>query len=375
MFYSQENLVVDHDLTYLHTQKVFTGQYWDEFALTCSLVPDQGKVLMLGLSMGGGIRPILSSTKKIELTCVDYDENSVENCRQLYKKCFPDVIFQSIVADAAEFLKNDTQKYDAIWFDIYESAAYSLLAFDSEFIGRIQNRLTSQGVLLVNSYGLPNHFSPIEKNGVQQNFVSFLKMQFGSVASIPYRRNMTFIASSAKAKIYSTEAHGALNAIDRFTFDFMQKRTERQISFNKIISENKVDVDQMQFAEIDTQMRQAWSNLRDGLNESGFNLKENSEFIFLIQNQNLCIQVIKHLIQNGDASVCFIPILASGESHIQRLNIDWLFDWTEENQNYLSNALKSDFQLVWMAQLWALIIHPHGRYKKYYFRYLALIRS
>ena len=375
MFYSRKSQVIDHHLTYLHSQKVFTGQYWDEFALTCSLIPDHAKVLMLGLALGGGIRPLFSSTKKIELTCVDYDKESVQKCRDLYQKCFPDIQFKTITADAKEFLKNDDQKYDAIWFDIYADAAYSTLAFDPEFMNLIQRRLTVKGALLVNAYGLPNHFSPLTANNIQQNCASFLKSQFGFAAAIPFRRNMTLVVSSASPTQYPVKANESLNAMDQFTFDFIQKKVSQQIQLDELAGANKIDPHQMQFAAIDTHMRQCWSNLRERLNSSGFDLKENREFISLIQNPERCEKVILHLISKNDLTVCFLPILASGESHLQELNIDWLFDWTEKNRNYLSESLKTHFQLIWLTQLWALVIHPHGRYKKFYFRFLTLMQN
>ncbi len=375
MFYSHKSQVIDHHLTYLHTQKVFTGQYWDEFALTCSIIPEQAQVLMLGLSMGGGIRPLLSSTKKIKLTCVDYDNDSVQKCRELYKDYFPGVKFESITAEAKEFLKKDSDKYDAIWFDIYESESYSPLAFDAEFMKLIRSRLTDNGILLLNSYGLPNHFMPLKANGVQHKLASFLKSQFGFVAAIPFRRNITFVVSAVSIKESLAKAHESLNPIDRFTFDFIQNKIRHRLLFDELNSLKGLELHETQFTSIDTHMRQCWSNLRELLNLFDLNVKENSEFISLIQNQERCERVIRHLIQNKDLSVCFIPILASGESHMQELQLDWLFEWTEQNKSYLSQTLKSYFNLIWLTQLWTLIIHPHGRYKKYYFRFLSLMQN
>ncbi|MBC7740992.1 MAG: hypothetical protein H7061_02265 [Bdellovibrionaceae bacterium] len=375
MFYSQKSKIIDHNLTYLHSQKVFTGQYWDEFALTSSLVPDNAEVLMLGLSLGGGIRPILSGDKIISLTCVDYDSPSVNKCKSFYKEYFPEIKFKAITEDAKIYLSQCSKKFHAIWLDIYEAEAYSSLYFEQDFMNLIKSSLENGGVLLVNSYGLPNHFSPLELDGVQNHLAKFLAANFESLRSIPFRRNITFVASNAPAKIYETQPQAALNAMDKFTFKFIQQKLQasasQEITFNT--ESSAPTVKEYKFGEIDNQMRAQWQELRNLIKPIGISLNENKEIVMLLENQTQCAKALKHLLDINPRLACFVPILGAGESHSQALDIGWIFDWTYNNIALLKEKLNEDFGDIWLCQLWSLVIHPNGQFKAEYFKMLEML--
>ncbi len=374
MFYSQTKKIINKNLTFLDTTSVFTGQYWDEFGITSFLVPDRAEVLMLGLSYGGGVRPILSSNKEIKLTCVDNDKVSVKACKDFYRDAFPELIFQTEVADAKEFLMNDSRNFDCIWLDIYEATKYCEYYFDREFFDFLKARLSPGGVLLVNSYGLPNQFNPLSRNCVQTDFYNFLKDNFNHISSLPYRRNITFIASKSEPIIYPVIPHPSLAALDMQTLKFFKCRLAH-INSDPIEAINSDATSSVNFKDIDQQMRELWVEVRNEIESQGFKCDDNAQILDLIQNQNNASNLATQLLHDRQELISFLPILCAGESNIRNVDVDWIFDWFCKYSREIKDTFPKFYNQIWLPQLWAMVLQSSKQYRKFYFSMLALMQK
>lgn len=375
MFYSAKIPTIDTKDTHLLPQQVFTGNYWDEFGFTPFLVPENANVLMLGLSLGGGIRPLLSSTKNIRLTCIDIDEESVNACKENFHTCFTDLSFATEVSDAAVYLEKKEARFDLIWLDIYEQDSYSSLVFNQDFLAKVKKNLTPEGVLAVNAYGLPNQFKPLEKPGVQSELAGTLQKAFGYVGHLPFRRNQTLFASQERPKIFPANPHPCLSALDKKSFAVQKQRIEDMSSVPTPIP-GAINLQKTsKFIEIDKEMRQGWSGVVSKLAELDVHIEILSDLLSLIQNEAICSAVLDKALLRKDDFVSFVAILAAGEFHIQDLELSWLFAWTSQNRSQMQATFEQMYRQIWLPQLWSLTLHPSRKYRHFCFQVSELLQE
>lgn len=371
MFYCKNLKVIDNNSSYLDPQRVFSGNYWDEFGLSPYLVPENGKILMLGSALGGGIRPALSSSKTIHLTCVDLDSKTVERCRQIYRQSFPGLKFRMEVADAKEYVTSTTEKFDLIWLDIYEIDSYCQLYFDSDFIKKIQSCLSNRGVLAVNAYGIPNQFKPLEVQSAQRAMAGVLQSCFPFVAGIPFRRNITFLCSEMKPQIHPADFHSSLSNLDKKTFVIQGQRLKHLKSLPAVGLVHSNLIFESKFSQIDSHMRQGWIKVLKTLENYQIKLNHPYDLLSFIQNKILCSAFLDEALTKKE-SVTFIPILAAGESQTQNIDVAWLFDWFLENHEKVLSHNSVEYYQIWLPQLWFLVLHPSAKYRPYCFRVFSL---
>src|SRR5262245_51855113 len=104
-WYSAQPLSIRNSNSVVCGDSIFTGQYWDEFALTGSFVKPDAKVLILGFAMGGGVRSLLSSVEKAAITGVDADGKILDDASALYRTHFPQIQIEFVQAFAQAFLQ------------------------------------------------------------------------------------------------------------------------------------------------------------------------------------------------------------------------------------------------------------------------------
>jgi hypothetical protein len=374
MFYSSIAKVIDTHSTYLDTKRVFTGHYWDEFALTGALAPDGAKVLMLGLSLGGGIRPILASNRSFELTAVDRDADTVARCDRFYNQHFPDLKFKAIAADALEFVQTTRETFDVIWLDIYLESGYSPLYFEPKFFEQILRCLSSSGVLLVNSFGIPNQFCPLDRPGVQTDLCAGLQSTFDFVGAIPYRRNITFVAGRSKPKIRNIEISENLLSFDKagLLVGNLKVRDLSDLPRTKFNS----DISLRSFHVIDIRMHDLWREVITALKRYDVYLGQPRELLQFVQDVEAAPYVLDRALEEGsELLLSTFPILAAGESHLHPLKLDWLFQWAAENSKRLQSEYGVLYRQLWLPQLLSMVLQSSGRYKHHYFQVSQLMQA
>lgn len=371
MFYSAKPLKINNMTSVVDTSQVFTGQYWDEFGITPYLLPDRAKVLMLGLAWGGGVRPLLSSSKQIFLHTVDLNSHTNQVTQDNFLSYFPKLHLKIETADAQKYLRTSKEKWDAIWVDIYADDGYAPLMTEKKFIHEIKSSMNPIGIALFNLFGIPNQFGPLVQNGPQSYIFSLIHSCFSHTRILPYRRNLTVIASNSPIQIYPTEPHPELSAIDKTAFKNFKNRVLNLLP-NETSTFEKPPADQMQFSAIDQKMRAHWQTVIGNLSLLGVQISHPMQLLDLIQDCDACNEWLKK-IGSEEAWIEFLPILCAGETHLRDLNVDWIFSWTVENCDFLAKRLPRIYRQIWLPQLWSMVLHPSKRFRKYYFELLPLM--
>ncbi|MEK7790895.1 MAG: hypothetical protein AAB309_04645, partial [Deltaproteobacteria bacterium] len=182
--------------SYFLPHKVFSGNYWDEFSLPSLLLGSKQRILMLGLGKGAAIRPFLASGAKCEIVTVDHDEDTIRAAKEIFSSFFPCIPFETIHADAFEYLKRGhRKKFDIVWVDLYSKEGHVDLIANPGFYVLLESALKRNGIVAINSLGLPPQLNPIAADTITNLTLCHLSSLFKTVGFLPYRRNYTIMAT------------------------------------------------------------------------------------------------------------------------------------------------------------------------------------
>ncbi len=372
MFYSATPLKIKEKTSVVDDSQVFTGQYWDEFGVTGHLVPHQARVLMLGLAYGGGIRPILASNKKVELHVVDLDSRTNERCKDQFANHFPEIEFTVHTSDAESYLQNSSETWNAIWIDLYAFDGYIDLLSKREFLNQIKSALKPGGVALFNLFGIPNQFDPLSQPGPQSFIYSAIRKEFAEVRTLPYRRNLTVVASETSIRTYPTESHPDLSGLDKTTFNLLKRRLVWLDNAEPQAKANSLTAEEGKFEHIDQMMRSNWKVVLERLSRLGVKMDRPVQLLDLIQDRRACEEWLRQ-VESEESWIEFLPILCAGESDLRTLKVDWIFEWTALNQRMLESRFPRVYNQIWLPQLWSMVLHPSKKFRKHYFGMLPLL--
>lgn len=106
-------------------------------------------VLLLGLGGGDLVRCLHHYLPQTHLTTVEIDSAMVAVCRDWFALPESDK-FKIRIDDASHFLAKNQGRYELLLVDIYSGAEMPGLFFDSDFYRRCYDRLTENGMLVMN---------------------------------------------------------------------------------------------------------------------------------------------------------------------------------------------------------------------------------
>ncbi|PCI98539.1 MAG: hypothetical protein COB15_05760 [Flavobacteriales bacterium] len=168
------------------------------------------KALLLGL--GGGT--LYTQLKKINMTIdvVEIDER-IEQIAKKYFNINKDV--NVVVDDARHYINITQKKYDVVIYDLYHSETPPIHLMTKEAFGEIKNKLTKNGILVVNFYGFikgsrGKAARSIYKTLLDQKFDVRLMATAGTEES----RNLLFICSNEELKAKKNVIHTLLYEMD-----------------------------------------------------------------------------------------------------------------------------------------------------------------
>lgn len=119
-------------------------------------------ILVLGVAGGSVIKTLVNEFQfEGKITGVEIDDEITSIANQ-YFKLNEINNYISISADANEFVKSTTKKFDLIIIDIFQDAAMPDFLFEKEFIFNIKQLLNSKGFVLFNTMNLDEKV--IDKN-------------------------------------------------------------------------------------------------------------------------------------------------------------------------------------------------------------------
>jgi cyclopropane fatty-acyl-phospholipid synthase-like methyltransferase len=147
-------LVIDSENTnysYGSLQKVLRKGL---FTIGKERIQNMNTVLVLGVAGGSVIKTLVGEFQfKGKITGVEIDEEITAIANQ-YFKLNEITNYTPIIADANEFVKSTTEKFDLIIIDIFQDATMPDFLFEKEFIFNIKQLLNSKGFVLFNTMNL-----------------------------------------------------------------------------------------------------------------------------------------------------------------------------------------------------------------------------
>jgi spermidine synthase len=117
-------------------------------------ISKMNSILVLGVAGGSVIKTLVDEFQfKGKITGVEIDEEITTIANQ-YFKLNEINNYTPIIADANEFVKKTTAKFDLIIIDIFEDATMPNFLFEEEFINSIKKIMNSNGFILFNTMNL-----------------------------------------------------------------------------------------------------------------------------------------------------------------------------------------------------------------------------
>ncbi|WP_130733725.1 spermidine synthase [Flavobacterium sp. J27] len=108
-------------------------------------------ILVLGVAGGSVIKTLVDEIQfKGSIIGVEIDENSIEIANRFFG-LHKIKNYRTIITDAKEFVKRETQKYDLIIIDIFEDASMPSFLFKKEFVDYCKQLLQINGFILFNT--------------------------------------------------------------------------------------------------------------------------------------------------------------------------------------------------------------------------------
>ena len=155
-------LVIDSENTnysYGSLQKVLRNGL---YSIGKERIQNMNSILVLGVAGGSVIKTLVDEFQFIgKITGVEIDEEITTIANQ-YFKLNEITNYTPIIADANEFVKNTTEKFNLIIIDIFQDATMPDFLFEKEFISNIKQLLNLKGFILFNTMNL-------DEKGIDKN--------------------------------------------------------------------------------------------------------------------------------------------------------------------------------------------------------------
>lgn len=379
MFYSHRTQAIRSDRSHIEFDRVFCGQYWDEYGCVGFLgnSKDSLQVLMLGVGEGAAIRPILSSGRVGQLTCVDFDEQALADCKQIYKQNFPQLKFSTVTFEAKDYLKSRPATFDVIVVDLYTRDSYAPVVFCDEFHHLLRDRLNPGGHIVFNAYGIPIHLSPFKGKSPQAFLASKLATTWGCVRHLPYRRNATLIVGAKELPgITSVTDTSKLKLPDRIALRLIKVRLKTMPAVK--VENNCPDEYLTSHSSIDEEMRRRWGIIGPKINPiipSGFKIEVPSDFLKLIRDASLCSRILTKLVNEDHELLPLIPILLAGEFNNNNIDANWLINWSLEFLASGNPIGRQRFLDYCLSQVFSIVINGKNTYRSKIFAFKHAIED
>ena len=323
------------------------------------------KVLLLGLGDGAAIRPVLSSGMVRELTCVDFDENSLAKCRKIYAENFPHLAFRTVRAEALDYLGNIGEQYDVIVVDLYTRRQYAPAVFHPNFQDLLAERLRPLGHIVCNAYGIPTHLRPFEGNSPQAFLAHRFADKWGTVRYLPYRRNATLIVGGNQLPNINQDLDlGGLRLGDRLALELMRIRLRSMPTV--LLNDTAFDPGSTQHSKIDEEMRRRWLEIVpvfDSFVSPNFRIKSPHDFVNLIGQPELCSNLLTKLAAEDHELLPVLPNLIAGEFNNRDIDASWLIDWSTDYFADFQSPGRQRFTDFCLPQVLSIVINGKNKHR------------
>ncbi|EPA96382.1 hypothetical protein F6476_30585 [Pseudomonas umsongensis] len=313
-------------------KQIFCGQYYDDLGCTGFLgdpSKDRISVLMLGLSDGVALAPIGASTRVASLLAVDMDETALVRSLDNRNRLAAHIDFESVVADAANFLVVTSDRYDVIIVDLYTQSGYASIVFDHGFHQLLKCRLQPLGHVVFNGFGVPMNLDPFNGPTPQAWLAHCLNDSWGDIHYLPHRRNATFVIGPPPAtKLDTIPSAEFLCPSDRLFMDIMSLRLRYLTP--AVIRHASLVPPALDFVGIDLEVRKRWMESLPALSAllpASLKLSAPSDLRELLDDPDACQALQERLFKEKSPLRITLALLIAGEVNFSDRDVSWLPDW------------------------------------------------
>ncbi|KZE80761.1 hypothetical protein AV654_10395 [Paenibacillus elgii] len=361
--YSHKDFLFNTTETLIAGDRIFVGNQQDEFALG-GLLNKGDRILLLGLGYGGSLRSLLIGNQNVEITAIDYNLNSLNACKLLMDDIFPTLNrkIRYIHGNAAHFSDLIDGKFDVICIDLYNSTGYPEFVFNHAYWEMVFESLHDTGILLINSWGLPTHLSPLKGKTVHIRLLQSLSNTFKRVYALPYRRCTTFILSKklVKPKINNFKITNNVCELDGIILNLFPLRwshadliTIPSIDCSLVSGEqNKI------YSELELRWEVFLKNLNSALKECGYKKIENNELKQFVYDPIRATEVTELLLLQSKPEAFFIPVAIGTYAFYDSAGLEWYINWILTRGEKLIRLNEKWFINIILWQCLALMTNP-----------------
>ncbi|HWC79756.1 MAG TPA: hypothetical protein VG756_07320 [Pseudonocardiaceae bacterium] len=339
VLYTTSPLLLSTPNTLLAGDRVFTGAQTDEFAVA-GLLAATDRVCLLGLAYGAAIRTLHTFLPDVHVTAVDIDAVSGTICVELYRRHFPRLPFDFVHQDALEFLLGGAEKFDVICVDLYLPEGYANLLSRPGFWTAVRDRLTPNGVVLVNAGGLPIHLEPLRPPSPQAALLTLLTRYWPNPRYLANKRNWTIILESAPTPDH-TLADRALRAngftgADRAIAQLLPLRLRAAPRVGEL-----PDIEPESFTRqhIDAEIERRWPTLTAALRQAGAArgiAPSRTRPDVVVADPETGPTVLTTLLEQGSIVADFFASAAASLAMTREPEVGWFGQWLCDQADWLT---------------------------------------
>ncbi|HVH73980.1 MAG TPA: fused MFS/spermidine synthase [Stellaceae bacterium] len=205
-------------------ESVWTGHYYDDFALGPLLAPAK-RLLVLGMGGGGSIRATRVTAPDIDVDAVEIDPKVVEAAIRFFGLNPRDKRLHIHIADARPWLAQDRGHYDLVQVDLYQGGPYiPFYLVTVEFFTTVSEHMTRGGLLMMNLFD----DSPAQE--LLASTVATLKRVFPSVAVLSSGHGSWMLLAFATATPRSAIRARLQDFADNQVVDRLARRAATQLT-------------------------------------------------------------------------------------------------------------------------------------------------
>lgn len=365
--YSDNHFFMDSIQSLISGDRIFTGNQPDEFGIS-GIVNPGDKVLLLGLGFGASLRPLIAGVKDIKLTAIDNDPSSIAVCSSLINNLFPAVKNSNInyiLGDAFEFTRYAPELFDVICIDIYTAIECPQQKLESIFWEELSESLTQDGVIVVNTWGLPMHLRPLDSNTHQSKIIELIEGVFRFVTYLPSRRNITILASNTPQSIKQSEVNYEMNEVDQMYFNLFPRRLNTL--HNKIPHNSEKSKQEILYLhkEVDKEMSIRNQDFIKDIKNYGFTNITSQNISSYIYNAEKAKNITDILLQEGSYRASFIPNFVSAYAFNGSSGLEWYAEWIINDAAKLIERDEYWFINFGLWQLVTMLANPYAKLDDY----------
>ncbi len=325
-FYGRSHLTIDAHSTMMASDRVFVGTYLDDFAVAGMLEP-VNEICVLGLAFGGGIRSLLSTAPSAHVTAVELDPEAIEVCAGLFAMHFPDIAFDAIRADAADYMRTCGRTFDVIAVDLYTHDGHADCVFDARFWSDVLARLAVDGVLMVNVWGVPHYLDPLAGASPQAAVASLLTAQVPALHALSAHDNLTFVACADSERRARLECRD-LSLPDRACLGMLSARLRVAEIVTSAVTSEPTRLGTFDRVRAETEARRP--RLAAAFREAGASAGLDPSLCMphtVIGDPSAAQAITVRLLETDPVSARYVPIAAAESAFRRQYRAGWFGRW------------------------------------------------